>query len=67
MRVIKFRGKHIDNKTWVEGDLLTSLSMDGIAKTPAIRITECSKCIFFVSEETVGQFTGLHNSEKKEI
>ena len=63
MREIKFRGKTQDGK-WVYGDLVHS-------GTDTIAILELdSPCLELVADvlpDTIGQFTGLHDKNGKEI
>lgn len=70
-RVIKFRGKRIDNGEWVYGSLLQSeIDVTQLA-------IECFICERFASEaqlnkipvipETVGMFTGITDKNGKEI
>ncbi len=56
MREIKFRGKRIDNGEWVFGDLLNC--EDGSKKIVN------SDDFYEVIPETVGQYTGLHDSKR---
>ena len=65
-RVIKFRGKRIDNGEWVYGDI----------ELPRNREAAIIHCYlddgnynrqFEVQKESVGQFTGLHDKNGKEI
>ena len=61
MRAIEFRGKRYSNGQWVYGDLCRH--KDGTC-------TICGKADDFgyeVNPETVGQFTGLHDKNGKEI
>ena len=64
MRMIKFRGKSIDGKEWLYGDLVSSADK----KRTAILVNdkesydECE-----VDPETVGQFTELYDCNEKEI
>lgn len=63
MRPIKFRGKRIDTGEWIYGDLLTSNGTE-------CEISDWDKVDysrFDVIPESVGQFTGLYDSKKKEI
>lgn len=68
MRTIKFRGKRLDNELWVDGDLVTSLTPKGsMTKCPAIHTTNGTIGTFFVQPETIGQCTGLHDRNGKEL
>lgn len=63
MREIKFRGKTLSGK-WVYGDLIHS-------GTDTIAILEpdapCLEIVTDVVPDTIGQFTGLHDKNGKEI
>ena len=67
-RIIKFRGKRLDNWLWVDGDLVTSLTPKGsMTKFPAIHTTYGTIGTFFIQPETVGQFVGLYDRNEKEV
>lgn len=60
MREIKFRGKRLDNGEWVYGDLHI--------RTPFPHIhSEIDYGKVDIDPHTVGQFTGLHDKNGKEI
>lgn len=60
MREIKFRGKRLDNGEWVYGDLHI--------RTPFPHIhSEIDYGKVNIDPHTVGQFTGLHDRNGKEI
>jgi uncharacterized phage protein (TIGR01671 family) len=59
MREIKFRGRNQDGK-WIKGSLVTYNDGCKIISSPIVRPRT-------VDPETVGQFTGLHDIDGKEI
>lgn len=64
MRIIKFRGKSIDGKEWLYGDLVRSSDMERCAILVSDRLSydECE-----VNSCSVGQFTGLYDKNGNEI
>ena len=64
MRTIKFRGKSIDGKEWLYGDLVSSADKKrfAILVNNKESYDECE-----VALETVGQFSELYDCNKKEI
>ena len=64
MRTIKFKGKSIDGKEWLYGDLVSSADKKrfAILVNDKESYDECE-----VAPETVGQFSGLHDCNEKEI
>lgn len=76
MRIIKFRGKSIETGEWVYGDLLQFyLNGEPIKTNFSILPFDCIKTSETTYEtqpigvlyDSIGQFTGLHDSEGKEI
>lgn len=63
MREIKFRGKRADDGEWVYGDLMQFYNNGHRMNSVAI----CSTQVDEVLTNTVGQFTGLHDKNGKEI
>ena len=64
MRKIKFRGKSIDGKEWLYGDLLSSVDKKRFAIFADDK-ESCDECE--VAPKTVGQFSGLYDCNEKEI
>ena len=64
MRTIKFRGKSIDGKEWLYGDLVSSADKKrfAILVNNKESYDECE-----VAPETVGQFSGLYDCDGKKI
>ena len=76
MREIKFRGKRIDNKEWVYGNLVFHYENQRkfiLCDQMAYTYTECgigrivSEHYFEVIPETIGQYTGIKDTHNKEI
>ena len=64
MRTIKFRGKAIYNGEWVYGDLIHARHLNDVAE---VIIQDETGLGTDCAMETVGQFTGLHDKNGKEI
>lgn len=62
-RIIKFRGKRVDNGEWVEGSLFIDCDKSIFIIPTGMGIFAGQKVI----HETVGQFTGLTDKNGKEI
>lgn len=60
-RQIKFRGKRIDNGEWIVGDLVHT------TKDTLILPIDGGWNQYAVNSDSIGQFTGLHDKNGKEI
>lgn len=64
-RIIKFRGKRIDNNKWIYGDLLQPTEFDNIYEISDKDTIDGTR--YEINPETIGQFTGLRDKNGKEI
>jgi uncharacterized phage protein (TIGR01671 family) len=64
-RDIKFRGKRMDNGEWVYGDLLQPTEICDIYEIANCESIDGTR--YEVIPETIGQYTGLHDKNEKEI
>ena len=65
MREILFRGKRVGSEEWVEGFYLTSPEFDN--QEIAVITTDRPRNPYYVSKETVGQYTGLTDKNGTKI
>lgn len=66
-REIKFRGKDIYTEEWIYGNLV-NIEEDRYAVLPVINTMRGDTIAMYeVTPDTVGQFTGLHDAQGKEI
>lgn len=68
MREIKFRGRK-PNGEWIYGDLVTTETTDGIPTKKEILPFDKANIddAEYVVQDTIGQFTGLHDKNGKDI
>jgi hypothetical protein len=59
MREILFRGKDLDTKRWIYGDLVQTFAIDGILTPCAISVPLLEPRTIYIIPETLGQFTGM--------
>lgn len=64
-RDIKFRGKRMDNGEWVYGDLSQPTEICDIYEIANCESIDGTR--YEVIPETIGQYTGLHDKNEKEI
>ncbi len=67
MRPIKFRGKRLDNGVWIYGSLDLTDERPTISWLHTDEDDEKVPWFAHVKADTVGQFTGLHDKNGKEI
>lgn len=70
MRIIKFRGKRIDNGKWIYGYLLRNINGDCAIQIELNKINKGwwkSVCVIPVIPETVGQFTEFQDKNGKDV
>lgn len=66
-REVKFRGKRVDNGEWVYGSLLISEPQEKSLEPLHYFICPLDKGYHRVIPETIGQYTGLHDKNGKEV
>lgn len=74
MREILFRGKRVDNGEWVEGSYIKGFKTDPSDSAQTVdckficwTFCDCIKSYKEVSDETVGEYTGLTDKNGKKI
>ena len=67
MRTIKFRGQKKTNGEWVYGSLVYSNEIDAAIYFQTENDSVKTMDRVYVNQETVGQFTGLYDKNKREI
>lgn len=66
-RAIKFRGKRLGDGKWIYGDFIRNRGLSFIAADEIVDNPLASWQGYNVDANTVGQFTGLYDSNCKEI
>lgn len=66
-RTIRFRGKRITDGEWIYGDFFRNRGLAFIAEDGVVENPLASWKDYNVTPDTVGQFTGLHEANGKEI
>jgi uncharacterized phage protein (TIGR01671 family) len=66
-RAIKFRGKRLGDGKWIYGDFIRNRGLSFIAADEIVDNPLASWQDYNVDANTVGQFTGLYDSNCKEI
>ena len=65
MRMIKFRGQRQSDNKWIYGDLMQPTELCDIYEISDCNTIDGSR--YDVIKDTVGQYTGLHDKNGKEI
>lgn len=66
-RTIRFRGKRITDGEWIYGDFFRNRGLAFIAEDGVVENHLASWKDYNVTPDTVGQYTGLHDAQGKEI